>query len=267
MAAVGFTTTYIFISFLPPLLWLLFYLHEDRNPEPRIFILLVFAGGIASALLAVLFEVIAYGDKELSGVIGYLYPSMNFCKVTDAALGIDARCPVFLFFLGIAVIEEYVKYLAVKFLVLHRKVFDEPIDAMIYMITAALGFAAIENYFFLSDVFRSDIPLGLQLAASRFIGANLLHALSSGIVGYFLARAFFSPYRHHFLALGLVTASVLHAFYNYFIITESTFPQGVTMLILLLSTMALVVLVEFERLKRRTPTEAALDQTAYQKPQ
>ncbi|MDO8600384.1 MAG: PrsW family glutamic-type intramembrane protease [bacterium] len=229
---------YILVSFLPPVLWLLFYLQEDRHPEPKRILMLVFFGGIGSAIVAVFSELFLIGTRQTPGLIASLYSGLfsNY---------------LFLFGL-IAFVEEYCKYLAVKFLVLHNKDFDEPIDAMIYMMTAAIGFAAIENVFFIVPVFGDSIASGFILTANRFLGANLLHALSSGIVGYFLARAFFSPYRHHFLGLGIVVASLLHAFFNYFIIIRDTFSESVYLLVLLILVMTLMVLIEFEILKKRS---------------
>lgn len=231
-------TSYILISFLPPILWLVFYLREDRHPEPKRLLILVFFGGMASAIVAVFSELFLIGTRESPGLIASAYAGLftNY---------------LFLFSV-IAFVEEYCKYLAVRFLVLHDRNFDEPIDAMIYMMTAALGFAALENVFFIVPVFGSSVASGFILTANRFLGANLLHALSSGIVGYFLARAFFSPYRHHFLGIGIIVASLLHAFFNYFIIIRDTFSESIYLLVLLILVMTLMVLIEFEILKKRS---------------
>lgn len=245
---IGTNLGYILLTFVPPVLWLLFYLREDRHPEPKTLILLTFVGGMASALIAMLAEIAALGGPEMA--------------FSDSSL---LRQNIFIFFLIIGLIEEYVKYLPVKFLVLsrcrnHQKCdFDEPIDAMIYMITAALGFAALENTLFLFPFFKENVYLGLEVAANRFLGANLLHALSSGIVGYFLARSFFSPYRRHFMALGITTAALLHTIFNYLILVREALPQGTFYIIFLLSTMAVMVFVDFERLKRSQTQTARTD--------
>ena len=125
-------------------------------------------------------------------------------------------------------------------------------EGVIYMVTAALGFAAIENALFLVPLFNQSILSGVELTANRFLGANLLHALSSGIVGFFLARAFFSPRRHHFVAIGVVLASVLHAAFNYLIILRESVNEGTIYIILLLFTMSIIVFMDFERLKEKS---------------
>ena len=228
---------YVALSFLPPLAWLLFWLREDRKPEPKHLLLLTFIAGIASALAAVAAELALFGTPPL--VTGF------FARIAPGVLAM----PVVVFS-GVALIEEYAKYLAVKLSVLDRPDFDEPVDAMVYMVLAALGFAAIENVMFLIPVFEEGFAGGVELTASRFLGANLLHALSSGIVGYALARHHFSPWRKHAVALGILAASVLHAVFNSLIIARDAIPESLMLLSFLLAVMAVVVIADFERLKR-----------------
>jgi len=142
----------------------------------------------------------------------------------------------------LAGIEEIVKFGAVFFSVSKRKEFDEPIDPMIYMVTAALGFAAIEN---IATVFQA--PSSLETATLRFVGATLLHSLSSAVVGYYWGRflAFGTKYWRRIIA-GLLGATVLHVVFNYLIIT--TGPMG--MVIVFLVFIAFFVLRDFEILKR-----------------
>lgn len=231
-AVIGTNAGYLLLTFLPPIFWLLFYLREDRHPEPKRLLLLAFVGGMASAGLAVAAEILIIGR--------------------DGLFALDERLirNAVLIFLVIGLIEEYVKYLPVKFLILRRSDFDEPVDAMIYMMTSALGFAALENALFIFPLLRENVFTGLEVTANRFLGANLLHALSSGIVGFFLARAWFHPHRHHFIALGVVIAALLHAGFNSLILTRGVLTQGKLYLVLLLAIMAVMVFIDFERLKR-----------------
>lgn len=238
--------SYILLAFAPPVLWLLFYLREDKHPEPKALLLLAFVGGMASAVLAL------FGECVWVALVAGSCHSINF--------GVS---PILLF-LGIALVEEYAKFLPIRYLIMKRPEFDEPVDAMIYMMTAALGFAALENALFafqffyrvqestllLAPLTHETVLASVDVATNRFLGANLLHALSSGIVGYFLARAFFSPRRHYFVGLGIIVAALLHAGFNYLILEREALAQGTFYIILLLSTMAVMVLVDFERLKQ-----------------
>lgn len=224
--------TYVALAFLPPVAWLLIYLREDLHPEPFRLLLLTFIGGIAAAAVSLIIE---------RGLLWGLDPNQDFL----------------IFFGAIAFIEEYFKYLSVKFLVLNKPDFNEPVDAMIYMVTAGLGFAAIENALFLFVqvynpvlLFGQNIAAGAELSAARFIGANLLHALASAVVGYALARAWFRPKRHHWIALGIIAATVLHASFNYLIIVKDVLPGAIVYLVSLLGLALLIVLTDFHRLKQ-----------------
>ena len=236
-AIIGTNASYLLFAFLPPILWLLFYLREDRHPEPKRLLLLAFIGGMASALVAVLVELALIGHEGLI--------SLNQNIPRDALV----------IFLIIGLVEEYIKYLPVKLLILQKTDFDEPVDAMIYMMTAALGFAALENALFIFPVLQHDIFAGLGVTANRFLGANLLHALSSGTVGFFLARAWFSPRRHHFVALGILIAALLHAIFNSLILIKGGVAQGTLYLVLLLAIMAVMIFIDFERLKNQNRSQ------------
>ncbi|KKW21946.1 MAG: hypothetical protein UY71_C0007G0015 [Parcubacteria group bacterium GW2011_GWB1_52_7] len=227
-------TIYFALAFIPPILWLLIYLREDLHPEPFRMILLAFAGGIAAGIAALIAE-------------------------RGVTWGIDADKQFIIFFAAIALIEEYAKYLSVKFLILNQPDFNEPMDAMIYMVTAGLGFAAIENILFLlAQVYDPNLLLGenmiagAQLSAARFVGANLLHALASAVVGYFLARAWFRPRRHHWVALGILLAALLHAGFNYLIIVKDILPGAIAYTAGLLAIALVVVLIDFHKLKRES---------------
>ena len=234
-AIITANTGYLLLAFLPPIFWLMFYLREDRHPEPKRLLALTFLGGTASAALAVVVELVVLGQNTSLALESH---------ALAASLGI---------FFIIALIEEYTKYLPVKFLIERHRAFDEPVDAMIYMMTSALGFAALENALFLLPIIHENLPLGLEVAANRFLGANLLHAISSGLLGFFLARAWFHPHRKHFVALGVIAAALLHALFNTLILTRENINQGTWYLILLLATMAVMVFIDFERLKKKTP--------------
>ena len=108
---------------IPSLLWLWFWTREDKlHPEPRRLIFLTFmAGGIAVALAIPLQQL----ARDILG--GFITP-----QVITAWAGI----------------EEVLKYLLALIVVLWRKAVDEPIDMLIYMITIALGFSAVENALF-----------------------------------------------------------------------------------------------------------------------
>ena len=95
-----------------------------------------------------------------------------------------------------AAIEEIIKFSSVSIIALKSRFFDEPIDAMIYLITAALGFAAMENSFFLITPLLAGEGLQVFLLGNmRFIGASVLHVVASSAVGIAIGLSFINPGR------------------------------------------------------------------------
>tara|TARA_B100000745_G_scaffold271617_2_gene199105 strand:- start:1925 stop:2401 length:477 start_codon:yes stop_codon:yes gene_type:complete len=142
------------------------------------------------------------------------------------------------------------KYAAALLVVLWHKAVDEPIDLIIYMITVALGFAALENALFIFDpIVAGDTVRTLTTGKLRFLGSTLLHVLASGTVGVFLALAFYrsNTLKLVFGTLGLFIAIVLHAMFNFFIIDSN----GETILgVFLFVWMGIIVLLLiFEKVK------------------
>jgi len=119
-------------------------------------------------------------------------------------------------FIIIAFVEEGSKFLMVQGKVIRDKEFDEPVDAMIYMIIVALGFAALENVLVLFSIEElSFIKDAALISSFRFLGATFLHALASAVIGYYLALAFCdSKKRFRLIFKGLIIASLLHGAFN-----------------------------------------------------
>ena len=150
-----------------------------------------------------------------------------------------------------AVIEEMLKFAAVLFCGNSFAFFDEPADALVYMITAALGFAAIENTLFLLAPFANgEFATGVMTGNLRYVGAALLHTAASGAVGIALGLAYYHSRAMKIFAsiIGLSVAIALHALFNFFIIKNS----GANMFIVFLHLWIIIVIVIFffERLKR-----------------
>jgi len=140
------------------------------------------------------------------------------------ALASKLFVPGFLMLLLWAFVEELAKYGVAFFVDFRKRTYDEPIDAMIYLITVALGFSAFENVLFLvRSLSEGGLQISLLTASMRFIGASLLHVFSSAVLGGFIAMAYCKSRRAKivYLIYGVVLASVLHTLFNFFIINNS----------------------------------------------
>ena len=208
---------------LPALLWLWFWLREDRkNPEPKQLIFLAFIMGALT--------------------IPFVIPLQKYAQtvLTGALL-------IFIW----AAIEEVFKYGFAYFSVLKRKDMNEPIDGVVYMISIALGFAALENTLFLLDPLSNGyIAESILTGNFRFFGATLLHLLSSATVGVFIAFGFYrSPGAKWLLtSFGIILAIVLHTLFNFFIINSN----GTSMLFVFGSVWVGIIILLFvlEKIKR-----------------
>lgn len=216
------------IGLLPSFVWLLFYLQEDaRYPEPRRLIFFVFGAGALFTFVTLFFQLRL---NDLFGGVGItVYSSFSL--------------------LWLAAIEEVLKFAAVYLAVYKNPYFDEPLDAMIYMIVAALGFAAVENIGAIHDQFRESALLGdaVQIAIFRFVGATLLHTVASGFVGYYWALGLLEGRPMHFILRGLGIAILLHAIFNYFILRVGPTLYPVVLLVI----SAFFLLYDFEKIKRK----------------
>ena len=175
------TSTDVFLAFvaglLPALLWLWFWLKEDSHPEPRQVLILTFLAGMMMAVVALFLEQFALF------AVNKTFKSFS-----------PAFVSIFLLFVW-ATIEEIAKYKAAKSVALRLPSFDEPIDAIVYMITAALGFASLENtLFIIKSLSGGEIFDGIDTSGIRFIGATLLHVATSAIVGASIAFSFFENF-------------------------------------------------------------------------
>lgn len=187
---------YIFFAVLPSFIWLNYYLRKDSHPEPKGLVLEVFLLGMLISLPAIFLE---------KGAINFL-EGLNF--------------PLFFkIFFGVALIEEFLKFLVVRIRVFESEELDEPIDAIVYMIISGLGFAGAENLFFLAPAGVKPLERIVEISFLRFIGATFLHALSCAILGFYIGLSFFrKKERVKLIFFGIFLATLLHAFYNFFII-------------------------------------------------
>lgn len=152
-----------------------------------------------------------------------------------------------------ATLEELVKFGAAYVAALRTAFFDEPLDAVIYLVTAALGFSALENVLFiLGPLYEGDVLRSIVTADLRFMGATLLHSLASATIGISLALAFYksASVRRVSAYAGVVLAILLHTLFNFFILNKGSDATFWIFLCIWVGIVALLLLTE--RVKRPT---------------
>jgi RsiW-degrading membrane proteinase PrsW (M82 family) len=149
----------------------------------------------------------------------------GFAAIVNSAFMPLANAPVvgmaLFFFLVVGPVEEFVKWLAVRFYAFRREEFDAVIDGAVYGAVAGLGFAFIENAIYISRVYLEAVSLGIQVLPAT-IGVTSVrslagpgHVIYSAFAGYYLGLAKFNPDdAGPIVVKGLLIATVLHGFYN-----------------------------------------------------
>ena len=215
-------------------------MHKDRHQERARNIAQIFIWGVIIALPVVIVEA---GAQE-------------FVFAPFAAIALSA---VTYSFIAVAFVEEIAKYLVVRFRAMPKKFFDEPQDAMVYMIAAALGFAAIENLTYAIGFAETAADV-IRISMFRGVTATFLHVIASGALGYFIALSLETPsQKRKFFYSGLMFATLLHGVYNNFIVdlegkilhastTGGLF--GVIIIATLLIISGIIILVGINRLAK-----------------
>ncbi|MBI5353295.1 MAG: PrsW family intramembrane metalloprotease [Chloroflexi bacterium] len=185
--------TGVFLALVPAAIWLVFFYMQDRHePEPKGYVLGVFALG---ALFAA-----AIGVPLIENV--FRVSHWIYTNTLSTILG------------GILVVgftQEFLKYAAVRYSVYPSSEFDEPTDGVIYATAAGLGYATVLNIQFV--VSNGGVDLGTGII--RMAVVALAQASFSGITGYFLGRAKFESEQVWWMPLGITLAAIFNGLFNW----------------------------------------------------
>ena len=199
----------IFTLSQAPIVVILGYIYfRDTDDKESISLLLTcFIGGAIVSLLA--------GGIEL--YLGVMAPSSN---VYAALLKI-----VF----GIALVEEFLKYLVIRWAAYFKEAFNEPYDGIMYSVAASLGFAALENFLYV-------LSNGVAVGWMRMFTAVPLHAMTGILMGFFLGMAKFTADTkrtewYHIVAVS--SATLAHGIYNYLVLVNIDLLLPLTLVVLL----------------------------------
>jgi RsiW-degrading membrane proteinase PrsW (M82 family) len=220
---------YLILAILPGIIWLLFFLKKDVLPEPKKQVIKVFIAGFLVCIPIIIFEACLKIELQSLNL-----PVKTYLIIKG------------LFVIGL--VEEMFKYAAARYTVLKSSHIDEPIDIPLYMIIAALGFATAENILAFTTQGFTTLSDPLILGLGRFVSSTLLHALTSGTIGLFLALAFYNiKWRKILIFIGFVLGILTHALFNFFlepsIIKETT--EGYSVLYSLFIVFILFIVLTF----------------------
>jgi RsiW-degrading membrane proteinase PrsW (M82 family) len=113
-------------------------------------------------------------------------------------------------FFKVALIEEFSKFIFVRFVLYYNKNFNEPFDGVVYAIMVGMGFATVENIIY---VFQYGFTTGIV----RMFTAVPAHAVFAMMMGYFVGKAKFAYRAKLFNSImALSSAALFHGAYDYF---------------------------------------------------
>lgn len=193
---------------LAPIIFILtyVYLRDEYEREPLKYLIVTFVYGVLTA-----FPVI-WLSPYLQAVVGVSGKSSDPWELIIYA------------FVVVAFLEEGMKYVVLRWYNYPHSEFDEPYDGIMYGVAVSLGFAAIENVFYVFGAGEEAFETGLL----RTFTAVPAHATFGVMMGYFVGKAKFlqgggNPFLERMK--GLLTAIFFHGCYDYFLfLTMSTLP-------------------------------------------
>lgn len=200
----------------PVLFWAGYHYHKDhRLPEPIHHLVFAFVLGMGSFWLGMLMY-------QALGVVGLRFDAYELALSNPAGLFVYS-------ILAIGTIEELVKLIPFLLIVIHFSEFDEPIDGIIYASFIALGFAAVENYRYLSFL------TPLEALGRGFVGPAV-HIVFASVWGFYVGCAQIRG--ESLLAVGLLSlaaTATLHGLYDFIVIAypATALPVAAALILLL----------------------------------
>ncbi|WML45136.1 glutamic-type intramembrane protease PrsW [Neobacillus sp. PS3-40] len=166
-----------------------FYLKDEYDAEPISVVLRTFIYG-ALLVFPIMFI------QHVLGVEGVIHSNW-----TDA-------------FISSSMLEEFFKWFILFYAVYQHVAFDEPFDGIVYGASVSLGFATLENIFYL-------VGNGVEHALSRALLPVSSHALFGVIMGFYIGKAKFTANsKYKWIVLSLIVPFGLHGFYDYILISQ-----------------------------------------------
>jgi len=211
-----------------PAIWLIFCLWLNRNhPRRRGFLAIAFFVGAISVMPVLPLEKFVY---TLS---------------TNATL-LTILC---------AACEEILKFGALLFVIyIKSKFFNGPRDYLLTAITIGLGFAGLENaLYILNPVLAQNLTQAAFSGGMRFLGANLLHAVTVSMSGLALGFAYYKSRskKVQFAFIGIAIAISVHSIFNLLIVNanqaESLKIFGILWIFTLISVIPWILVIKMEK--------------------
>ncbi len=183
----------LLLAIAPAMIIILYIYFKDKfEKEP---ILFLFKNFLMGATVSIIITLI------LSVIANQIFP------LTDATSIFQQFIKAFVV---VGLVEEFSKYIIVKYYAQRNAEFNEPFDGIVYAVMVSMGFAALENVLY---VFQHGVATGVL----RAFTAVPAHATFGILMGYFMGLAKFSKNKQLLNLTGLLVATFFHGAYDFFL--------------------------------------------------
>jgi RsiW-degrading membrane proteinase PrsW (M82 family) len=170
-------------------------LKDEYNKEPRRHLLFSFLLGMAAIFPALVIE----------SLLSLVQDGPYFKTIPGIA---------FKAFFSVALVEELSKFLMLYAYAYRQPEFDEPFDGIVYAVMVGMGFATLENIFYVYQY-------GMVTGWVRMFMAVPAHASFAILMGYFMGKAKFDhALQTKLIVAGIFWASFFHGGYDFFLFLQ-----------------------------------------------
>ncbi len=158
----------LFLSILPVFLLGRYIYNTDFEKEPTSLLVKLFLMGVGSVVVTLF----------LTNILDSVFPFFETMNQSN----LDIIELILFVYIGVALIEEFSKWIFVRLFTYHHYEFNHAYDAIVYSVFVSLGFACIENIIYV-------LNFGMQTAIIRGITAVPGHACFGVLMGFYLGMA------------------------------------------------------------------------------
>ena len=222
------------LAILPAIVLCIFIFKKDRSEkEPIGLLILLFFMGMLSTIPSTIIEGAMEGISDL-----FFAGKVNITEeATECITAADYLYQFFNAFVGVALVEEFFKWIFMLWVTSKSKHFNSLFDGVVYAVFVSLGFAALENILYVIDG-------GIGVAIIRMLLSVPSHMFFAVFMGFYYSTWNINKkagsYRDHltakhgyidtvkdpfptkrFLALSLLVPTLVHGLYDFLLMTEN----------------------------------------------
>ena len=203
----------LFLAILPTLIMgTIIYKNDKIEKESPGLLVALGVAGLGSVIVTLV----------LSAVSAFIHPVFAADHTTLDPISLAVAV-----FIGIALIEEFSKWIFVYVIAWKNREFNHVYDAIVYCVFVSLGFATLENILYVFST--TSVAESLSIALTRMIFSVPGHAFLGVMMGYYLGLAKLTNVHGikdkstKNLILSILIPTIAHGFFDYLLMLGTDF--------------------------------------------